>query len=352
VAWESKRSGRRINCRKAHIKNFPYLNTLGIFLVSCSSEETASTRHRRELDCFAVAGLSSFPTQSPAHTVLITIAVDRFRRRRNPPPETFVFVGVGIGSGAIGLILNAAIALNQVAPAWDVLGRRLLTEGMVLMLVLGIGGFLGPRLLGFVALPNFQKIDPVLPQERPPFVVRNGSRIYLVAAGGLLISLVGEYGFSLSWMAFLRATIASTTIFSTLQPWKRPAVRTTLAWCVWVAHWLLVIGMWLVAIAPRYRVDFLHVIFMGGFTLLILAVGTRVALSHGGHPLRLEQRSWPLRIGITTGLIAMLARVGAPFAPSSFFEHLALAAILWIAGILVWGFYLLRLIRTRSAAIL
>ncbi len=122
-------------------------------------------------------------------------------------------------------------------------------------------------------------------------------------------------------------------------------MRTTLSWCVWAANWLVILSLWLVALAPRYRIDFLHVMFIGGFTLLILAVGTRVTLSHGGHSLALERGSWPLRIGITTVLIAMVARAGAPFSSATYFEHLAWAALSWIAGILFWGFYLMRMIR-------
>jgi uncharacterized protein involved in response to NO len=83
-------------------------------------------------------------------------------------------------------------------------------------------------------------------------------------------------------------------------------------------------------------------LFIGGFTLLIFAVGTRVTLSHGGHDLQLERRSWPLRISFGTGMVAMLARAGAPFAAFSYFEHLAFASLFWIAGILFWGFYLWR----------
>ena len=93
-----------------------------------------------------------------------------------------------------------------------------------------------------------------------------------------------------------------------------------------MARWLVATSVWLVAFAPRYRVDFLHVLFIGGFSLLILAVGTRVTLSHGGHDLAQERRSWPLRIGLTMGLTAMLARIGAPFATTTYFEHLAFAA--------------------------
>jgi hypothetical protein len=56
-------------------------------------------------------------------------------------------------------------------------------------------------------------------------------------------------------------------------------VRKTLACCVWTAHWLVIVSPWLVAIAPRYRVDFLHVLFIGGFTMLMLA-SVRVSRSH------------------------------------------------------------------------
>jgi uncharacterized protein involved in response to NO len=125
-------------------------------------------------------------------------------------------------------------------------------------------------------------------------------------------------------------------------------VHTTLARCVWAAQWFVILAVWLVAISPRYSADLLHILFIGGFTLLIFAVGTRVTLSHGGHGLSQERRSWPLRIAVATGLIAMLARVGAPFAGFTYFEHLALAALLWIGGVAVWGYHLLRLIRASS----
>ena len=148
-------------------------------------------------------------------------------------------------------------------------------------------------------------------------------------------------------MAFVRAAAASIVILSTLHPWRLPAVRTTLAWCVWSAHWFVILAVWIVAIVPRYRIDFLHILFIGGFTLLILAVGTRVTLSHGGYGLAQERRSWPLRIAISTGLVALLARLGAPFAGLTYFAHLAWAAILWIGGILFWGSYLVRRIRSR-----
>src|SRR6266700_1121434 len=90
-----------------------------------------------------------------AHIALITLAARRYVRRKQDPPETFSLVGLGLMSGMLGGLINAGMALNFIGPFWDPLGKRLLTEGMVLLLVLGVGGFLGPRLLGFAQLPQF-----------------------------------------------------------------------------------------------------------------------------------------------------------------------------------------------------
>jgi uncharacterized protein involved in response to NO len=278
------------------------------------------------------------------HAILVALVAHRFVRRKSPPPDTFALVGTGLLAGGVGTVLNAGIAWQLFSPALEVLGKRLLTEGMVLSLVLGVGGFLGPRLLGFAELPNFQQIGS--PQHEPTRsrLPRNRHVVFAAAGLGILASVIAEYGFDWQGMALLRAVVASAVIGATVRPWRFPVTRTTLAWCVWTAVLLLTAGLWVAALVPTYRVDALHIVFLGGFTLLILAVGTRVALSHGGHSLAAEKRSWVLRFGASTVLIAMLARIGAPFAPDTYFAHLATAAILWIAGLCAWGYYLIRLL--------
>jgi len=289
-----------------------------------------------EVQAFAVGHLAFLA----AHATVIVLAARRFRRRRQTPPDTFVLVGAGMATGLVGAAINAAVALEVLAPRWDTLGRRTLTEGMVLLLVLGVGGFLGPRLLGFAPMP--------VPQIASVTPVKRRTSLYLAAAAVVIGSLVGQYGLGFEPLAYARAATVSAVLLPTMKPWRRPASPTTVAWCVWTGVWLVIAGSWLAAAAPAYRVDFLHVLFMGGFTLLVMAVATRVTLSHGGHSLEGERRSWPLRLGMAGGLFALAARVGATFTPNAFFELLALAGVVWLAGVLFWGVALLRLIVGRT----
>lgn len=283
-----------------------------------------------------------------AHATVVVVAAKRFFSRQHPAPETFVLVGVGMLAGMAGAIVNAGVAWEMLSPSLDLMARRLLTEGMILLLMLGVGGFLGPRLLGFAQLPNFQNLEKLSATTKPSVVMQYRQSLYALAGLAILMSVIVEYGWKAPVWGWLRASIGTALILVNIRPWQRPAMRTTLAWCVWTAHWLLIAALWLAVIVPKYRIDFLHVMFIGGFTLMILAVGTRVVLSHGGHALVEEKRSWPLRIGLTTGIIAMFARLGAPFVPASYFSHLAWAAVLWIGGIMIWGTYLLRRIRSRG----
>jgi uncharacterized protein involved in response to NO len=289
-----------------------------------------------ELRVFAVGTVAFLA----AHVMLLTLVARRFARRQQNPPPTFANIGLGLLAGAAGALLTSGVTLELVPASWDLLGKRLLTEGMVMLLVLGVGGFLGPRLLGFAPPPTHQ-----LPSASSvSSVVESVTAVESFAAGlVILVSLVAEYGFDLSQMAYVRAFVVSIVVIRSLQLWKRPAVRTTLSWAIWIAHWVIAIGVWVVAAAPRYRADFLHILFIGGFSLLILAIATRVTLSHGGHDLAQERRSWPLRIGVALTLVALLARLGAPFTATSYFSHLGWASLLWIAGMLVWGRYIVRL---------
>src|SRR5687768_15448642 len=84
-----------------------------------------------ELYAFAL-GLCVFVI---SHTLFLGVLSNRFIHRRHPPPATFILVGLGLAAGLLAAIINAASALTWISPALDLLGKSLLTEGMVLLLV-------------------------------------------------------------------------------------------------------------------------------------------------------------------------------------------------------------------------
>jgi uncharacterized protein involved in response to NO len=278
-----------------------------------------------------------------AYLVFFVLVAQRFIKRDRMPPETFSLIGIGVFAGFLGAVLNAVSSYGIDIGGWAIAGKRLLTEGMTLLLVLGVGGFLGPRLLGFAKL-DLIKVEGVPSKREIPYRM-----IYVIAGIVILLSIILEHVLIWEWMNFVRVIAATLVITFTLQPWKMPLAKTTLAWCVWVANLLTLAGLWLAAAIPAYRVDMLHVMFIGGFTLLILAVGMRVTLSHGGHGLEPERKNWPLRIALILGSISMLARVGAQFNSTSYSAHLVYASIALMIALIIWGWWIIRLLYAKRA---
>lgn len=77
-------------------------------------------------------------------TCLFIFAYRRFARRGAHPPPEFIFVGIGLLIGWIASWIRMDAYLPFSFGLSEVMGRRLITEGMVTMLILGIGGKLAP----------------------------------------------------------------------------------------------------------------------------------------------------------------------------------------------------------------
>src|SRR5215471_20507235 len=181
-----------------------------------------------------------------SHCIVIAVAARRFIHRRHPPPETFSLVGLGLFAGLVAAVLNAGISLGLIPVNLDLMGRRLMTEGMVLLLVLGVGGFLGPRLLGFAQLHNFQSIGTIAARPNPFLSIGWRRPFYALSGAFILISIILEYAMGVSFFAWVRAAVVTILVLLSLRLYRLPLTRSTLAWCVWIAHWFLIAGVWLV----------------------------------------------------------------------------------------------------------
>jgi len=88
----------------------------------------------------------------------------------------------------------------------------------------------------------------------------------------------------------------------------------------------------------------LHVVFLGGFSLITFTVATRVVLGHSGHEALFETRLPSLQIATILLLTGAAMRAFGDFSPAR--PHwLSHASYLWILAAGIWGFNILPKVR-------
>jgi uncharacterized protein involved in response to NO len=262
--------------------------------------------------------------------VLLEFAVLRFLGRASGrrPPAAFVLVPFAFlhGLGGAGLILAWAVVG---APGWTVaLGRLLVEQGVFLCLVVGIGGLVLPLMAGSPAPPDLGSS----PRERGKAIA------YGVAGTMILASLVLEQTGWLVLGPLLRAAVVAIGLGLGGGAWRPPGRPGLHRRLVWLAVWLTPLGIAAAGIWPDYRVPALHVLFIGGFSLLAFGVATHVALSHLN--LEREREESPMAVKILGAgmILALLGRVAADWS-ATYFEHLGAAALAWLIGSAAWLLY-------------
>ncbi len=264
--------------------------------------------------------------------VLAIFGVRRLMQKRKlpvTPPVEFIWITLGVVQGMVGGVL---LSLHQ--PWATAAGMPMVQQGFLLSVVIGVGGFMAPRLLGraFVtAVPN--TLDPL--QARKSRMQR--LIIYALAAlilmGSFLIEGTGEIRLAYG----LRALVLTALLGYFVRPYILPSVKDLYVWYVWLSVWFLLIGYLGVTIWPVYRVMWLHVSLLGGVCLMTFAVASMVALSHGGQAERLKKPNAPMVLMGVALIAAMGARVLADgYLVAYYFELLATAAVLWVLAALSW----------------
>jgi uncharacterized protein involved in response to NO len=264
---------------------------------------------------------------------LFLFLVRRIRKSGYRPPAEFVWVPAGILCGFAGAALSIAARAGWVSQQVLAAGKGMKEQGFVLFVVLGIGGFLGPRLMGFPGLLDPSKIRSAAEGQKRR---RRRVLIHLAAALGLIASFALEGSGSPRAAYGLRALLVSGEILWTASIYRFPAAAEVFARILWHALWMVVLGYWACAVWPGQIKALLHLVFIGGFSLMILAVATMVILNHAGESEKLRGPSWTLRIAATGLWIALAFRVAAVFFPADYFTVLGVAAAFWLMAGVCW----------------
>jgi len=259
--------------------------------------------------------------------LLIQFALRRFigRAAGRRPPAAFVLLPIAALQGLAGAAMIAAVEMKDM-PVWTShLGLLLVEQGVFLCLAVGVGSLVLPLMGGSPPPPDLGSSP------------REAWKALAYAAAGFAIFaslLMEQFGFERSG-PLLRAAVVAIGLGFGGGAWRVPGKPGLHRKLVWLSVWLMPAGLIVSAIWPDYRVPALHILFIGGFSLLAFGVGTHVSLSH----LNLEQlalgRPPAVIILGAAFIIALCARLAAD-ASDTYFIHLGWAAAMWILGSAAW----------------
>jgi uncharacterized protein involved in response to NO len=213
---------------------------------------------------------------------------------------------------------------------------------MVLSIVLGMGGLLVPTFASIrepLVIPGLAR-----PHERLP------RRILYTALACLIVGALGlEAAGHPVAAAWVRAAAGSVALLWVWKLLRLPRTRDLFSYCLWTSGWMLLAGLWVPALLPLRSLAGYHVLFIGGLTLLILGIATRVTVRHGGHPSGAEAKVLGIGVAAAVGL-SLLGRLGAEILPGQALPWLGVSAGIWILAWLLWGGAAARyLLRERPA---
>lgn len=313
-----------------------FLGTAGPRLLDASPLITAETCLLLVLQ-IASALLHLAQRQTAGDIVFLTLLLlfagmmaKRAGARRDLPPPQFVLVLFGLVNAVAGIFLITATKSPTNGPYANRLGSLMLNEGFVLFPILGVGAFFFPKLLGGAKPePSDLQIVRALWLKRAAIAALTGVAIWS--------SFVLE---ALSWTrtaALVRGTTTLTYFVIQGHLLEKPSGPPFLAHCFRLGALLLVAGLLLPVALPAYRLANLHLTFIGGFSVILFTVSTRVIIGHAGQSHLFRQRLRFLVATLALLVIATIARVGADFIPTARNSHLVYAALIWLFAATVWA---------------
>jgi hypothetical protein len=212
---------------------------------------------------------------------------------------------------------------------------------MFVGLVLGVGILAFPLMTRSVAPPDLR------PTSRDYASLAAHSAAALALAGSFFWEEAGAVR-----LAFLlRAGIVLAVLLGCAELWRPPDQPGNNRRLVWLAGWMLPLGYLLAAAWPAHATAGLHVVFIGCFATLALAVGAQVTLGHGGYRDVMTGSPWPV-VGIGAAMgAATVARVLMEADRPRYLLWMAVASGCFLAATLLWlGFLVPKILAPRSGS--
>lgn len=254
----------------------------------------------------------------------LVIRVWKFAKEAPPPPMLLALSGLLCGAAGAGLHLLPG--------TWTDLHRLhlaglLLNQGLLLLPVLGVGVFLFPRMLGGDFGGSGTAVETTRKRRRT------------VAAMLLLVGsfFIEAYGWPLIG-SLLRALTSALYLLLEV-PWRKKPGESPRGSLAAGLRWALLLGfsgILLSGFFVPHRIAIGHLLYVGGFGLLMLVAASRVIFGHSGQLADFDRRSWFPRLLVFLGVLAALTRMSPAFLPSLTVSHHQYAAWTWLLLMLLW----------------
>ena len=243
----------------------------------------------------------------------------RFANRADSPPPSFALVAAGFLNGLGGAALMFFCAATNSLPDLYRLGASLLHVGFPLLPLLGVGPFFLRRLLHLRTDDDETRRGPCAIFAIAVALVIDASFVFEVFA----------------WNAGVMWFRGAVVVVYLLVALPRQS-NSLLAGALRSSFAAIAAGLGLMALLPGQRIAAMHVLFVAGVSVAILAVATRVILGHSDNlALVLRRRGWLITAFILI-ILGMISRYVADFRPSRD-PHLHWGAIVWLLGVGIWG---------------
>jgi uncharacterized protein involved in response to NO len=260
--------------------------------------------------------------------------VSRVRRGMELPPPGFVLVGFGYFSGLVGPVLWLCGLQGWVPGPVTLMGAMLLHQGFVLFLLLGIGTFLLPR---FLNVDEEQMTAPASWRVRAGFSGATG----LILLASYWMEANQPFGSGAAW---LRGAAAIAYLGAMVPFHRQTWPPRTASSAAQLALLALVAGLLFPLFWPGQRIAGLHVVFLGGFSLITFTVATRVVLGHSGNAALFGKRLPGLQTATVLLLAGTVLRAAGDFVPARA-HWLNGASYLWMLAAAVWAWSVLPKVR-------
>ncbi len=264
--------------------------------------------------------------------LLVRFVVIRIKQRKvrdgdRHPPAELIWIPIAVFHGILGTLL---VILSQIhfLPSWVIqIGKPMMDQGFILAMVVGVGGFLIPRIMG-----TFNR-EELVSNRLLYFHAMNGV--------GLFLSFVLQGISYENWGHGIRAFVITAEFLRLKVLPQPPRAKELYVRLIWLSTWMVPLGFWLAAFLPKYHVVMLHISFIGGLSLMVLTIATMVALSHAGKASLLQSSLWILKWIVLGLTLAVVKRTILVFFPDAYFKFLGLSAGLWLLASLGWLVFIL-----------